>query len=75
MEENFKYREVVCDFNNEEGFWCVDAWWADDEEEENGMVIAVIDEVSGNVYYIDQDARYNSLAQEVIKEKVKEIRK
>ena len=65
------YEEVRCDYNNEEGFWCVDAWKTNKEE---GEVIAAIHDKTGDIFYIDPMARVSPLTQEVIKEKVKEIK-
>ena len=62
------YSEVRCDYNNEEGFWCVDAWYPNNEE---GTVIAVINDVTGGVYAIKD---IDDVAKEVINEKVKEIK-
>lgn len=67
------WSEIKCDYYNGEGFWTVDAWVTDDENEE-GKVIAVIDDISGNVYYIDATARYDAYAQEIIQDKVSEIK-
>ena len=61
------YSEVKCDYNNGEGFWCVDAWYPNKEE---GTVIAVINDVTGGVYPIKDLDDY---AKEIINEKVKEI--
>jgi len=69
-----KYCEVLCDYNNGEGFWTVDAWTSTDPDAE-GKVIAYIHEMTGQVAYADPDARISPLAQEVIKEKVASIRK
>ena len=66
------YEEVRCNYNNEEGFWCVDAWKPNTEQ---GEVIAAIHETTGDIFYIDPMARISPLAQEVIKEKIKEIKK
>lgn len=62
------YSEVRCDYNNGEGFWCVDAWYPNKEE---GTVIAVINDVTGGVYAIKD---IDDVAKEVINEKVKEIK-
>jgi len=68
------YKEVVCNFFDEEGkCWCVDAW-TDPEKEDNGCVVARIDGESGNVYYTDDAAKCSPLAQEVIQNKQKEVR-
>jgi len=65
------YEEVVCDYNDGDGYWTVDAWRPD---EDTGTVIAVIHETAGDVFYIEPEARFSPKAQEVIKEKVKEIK-
>ena len=67
-----KYNEVKCDYNNEEGFWCVDAWKTSNPNEE-GRVVAFIHEETGQVAYADPDARLSPRAQEVIRAKVAEI--
>lgn len=69
-----KYCEVVCDYNNGEGFWTVDAWTST-QSDADGKVIAYIHEETGQVAYADPDARFSPLAQEVIAEKVASIRK
>jgi len=63
------YSEVKCDYNDGD-FWCVDAWKTNDPNEE-GSVIAVINDVTGGVYAIKD---LDDVAKEVIKEKVKEIK-
>jgi len=67
------YKEVRCDHNNDEGFWTVDAWKTTDNNE-SGKVVAVIEQNSGNVFYIDPAARHSLLAQEVIRDKIYDIR-
>lgn len=67
-----KYAFVKCDHNNEEGFWCVDAWKTSNPDEQ-GRVIAFIHETTGQVAYADPDARLSPRAQEVIRAKVDEI--
>ena len=67
------WSEVRCTYNNEEGFWCVDAYKTDDPDEQ-GEVIAAIHETSGDVYYVNQLARHSALAHEVIKAKVAECK-
>ena len=69
-----KYCEVVCDYNNGEGFWTVDAWTTP-EPDADGKVIAHIHEMTGQVAYADPDARFSPLAQQVIAEKVASLRK
>ena len=61
------YSEVKCNYNTGDGFWCVDAWYPNNEE---GTVIAVINDVTGGVYAIKDLDDY---AKEIINEKVKEI--
>lgn len=65
-----KYSEVRSDFfDEEEQKQYVDAWLTDDDNEE-GESIAKIDLATGQVEYLDPDARYDEYAQEVIKEVV-----
>lgn len=66
------YFEVRCDHNDEQGFWCVDAWKTFNPNEV-GRVVAFIHEETGQVAYADPDARISPLAQEVIRAKVAEI--
>lgn len=49
----------------------VDAWRTDDENEE-GTVIAKLDLADGTVEYLDEDAKTDEYAQEVIKEMLEE---
>lgn len=69
-----EYKEVRCNFlNDEDGFWRVDAWKTDDDNEE-GRTVALIDSTSDRVIYIDPVARYDSRVAEFIKEKsVKDV--
>lgn len=69
-----EYKEVRCNFLNEEdGFWRVDAWKTDDDNEE-GRTVALIDSTSDRVIYLDPVARYDSRVAEIIKEKsVKDV--
>lgn len=63
-----KYTEIRCDFfNEEEEKYYVDAWQTDDDNEE-GTVIAKIDLADKTVEYLDEDARTDEYAQEIIKE-------
>ena len=65
-----KYSEVRSDFfDEEEQKQYVDAWLTDDDNEE-GESIAKIDLATGQVEYLDPDARYDEYAQEVIREVV-----
>ena len=68
-----KYSEVRCNFLDErDHFWRVDAWETDDEWEE-GVVVALIDDWTGRVVYIDNAAIEDDLVQEVIAEKMHKI--
>ncbi len=67
------WAEVKCDFLNEDdGFWRVDAWKTADDAEE-GRVIAYIDDVTGRIIYVDPLARVDAMAQEVIKDRIKNL--
>lgn len=67
-----KWAEIRCDFFDEEDkCWLVDAWKTGDDNEE-GEVIAKISE-AGNVVYLDEEAKDDEYAKEVIGEKLKEI--
>ena len=63
-----KWREIRCDFfNEEEEKYYVDAWKTGNDNEE-GKVIAKIDLANGTVEYLDEDARTDEDAQIVINE-------
>ena len=63
-----KWREIRCDFfNEEEERYYVDAWKTGNDNEE-GNVIAKIDLANGTVEYLDEDARTDEDAQVVINE-------
>ena len=63
-----KWREIRCDFfNEEEEKYYVDAWKTGNDNEE-GKVIAKIDLANGTVEYLDEDARTDEDAQVVINE-------
>ena len=67
-----KWAEIRCDFyNDEEEKWFVDAWLTDNDNEE-GSVIAKIDLINKTVEYLDQDAKTDKYAQEVINEMLEE---
>lgn len=75
-----KYAKIKCDYFNEEvDKWYVYAWFINifDKfhiyENEEGTVIAKIDEVTRTVEYLDQAAKYDEYAQSVIKKKLKEL--
>lgn len=62
------YSEVKCTYHAD-GFWVVDAWKTNDQEEE-GVVVAVINDVTGDCYAI---RNLDDLAKGVIDEKQTEI--
>ena len=70
------FTEVRCDYFDEElGCWTIDAWINDSDEDGNGRVIGWVDGVSGNIWFKDGYGRKSPLAQEVAKEKQKEVRR
>lgn len=67
-----KWTEIRCDyFDDVDGNWLVDAWKTP-EDDNGGVVIAKISE-DGQVVYLDEDAKTDDYAQEVINEKLKEL--
>lgn len=62
------YNEVKCTYHAD-GFWVVDAWKTNGQEEE-GVVVAVINDVTGDCYAI---RNLDDLAKGVIDEKQTEI--
>ena len=72
MEKSRFYEEVRCDYIDEnDNFWRVDAWKHGNEQ---GEVVAYIDDLSGRVLYNQPLAITDELVKEVIEEKVKEIK-
>ena len=69
--------EVVSNyFDEERGMWTVDAWEPvenEDEDENQGRVIAYIDPETLSVTWVDDDAMSSRLANEVIDEKIEEL--
>jgi len=68
MKETKIYKEVKCDYHTD-GFWVVDAWKTKNQNEE-GEVIAVINDVTGDCYAIKD---LDDTAKGVIDEKQTEI--
>ena len=68
------YAEVKCDYNNDEGYWTIDAWRTPDDNEE-GKVVAVINDKTGDVYYCEPEARSSQMVAKVVRKKVREIRR
>ena len=69
-----RWIELECNHLNNEGFWIVNACETDDNCDE-GKIIAAIDNDTSNVFYVDNEARTYSYAQEVINNKISEINK
>lgn len=70
------WSEIRCDYlceDRDDRFWRVDAWKTDDDNEE-GKVIAYIDDLTLRVLYIDPVARTDEYAQEVIRDRIEELR-
>lgn len=68
------YAEVRCSYCNEDGYWTIDAWKTSDNEEE-GAVVAVINDKTAEIYYIDALARISKRVQKIIADKVAELKK
>ena len=63
-----KYAEIRSDFyHDEEEMQYVDAWFTNDDNEE-GVVIAKVKPKTKEVLYLDEDAKGDEYAQEVIDE-------
>ena len=63
-----KWGEIRSDFfDDDEGIQYIDAWFTDDDNEE-GEVIAKVHMDTGTVDYLDEDAKTDSYAQEIIRE-------
>ena len=66
-----KWNEIRCDFLDEnDKRYCVDGWRTSDDCEE-GKTIAKIDLENKSVEYMDEDAKSDEYAQEVINEFLK----
>lgn len=67
------WKEIrISHLDETDGFWRVDAWKTEDDNEE-GEVIAYIDDLTGRVLYNDPVARVDAQAQELIQEHIKKI--
>lgn len=74
-EQSEVYGEVKCDYLNEEdGWWCIDAWKSADDDEE-GEVVGFVDAQSGNIYYKHEKAMSSRMVTEVAEAKQAEVRK
>lgn len=68
-----KWAEIRCDFyDDEEKKWFLDAWLTDDDSEE-GTVIAKVNHKTKEIEYLDNDAKTDSYAQEIINETLNDI--
>jgi len=73
-EQSEVYGEVRCDYLNEEdNWWCIDAWKTADDNEE-GEVVGWVDAVSGNIYYKHETAMCSQKVREVATAKQTEVR-
>lgn len=61
------YAEVRNDFDNGEGYTMIDAWKTSDPDEE-GKVVAVVNNTTKEVFYIEPSARFSKRVQEAINE-------
>ena len=67
-----KWSDIRCDFfDEEEEKYFMEAWRTDDDNEESA-VIAKLDLANETVEYLDEDAKTDEYAQEVIKEMLEE---
>lgn len=68
-----KYSEIRNDFyDDEEQKVYIDAWLTEDDNEE-GVVIAKVNYKTKEVEYLDNDAKTDSYAQEIINETLSDI--
>ena len=69
-----KWKEIkISHLDETDQFWRVDAWLTASDDEP-GEVIAYIDDLTGRVLYNDPVARVDEYAQQVIQEKLEEIK-
>lgn len=68
-----KYGEIRNDFyDDEEQKVYIDAWFTEDDNEE-GIVIAKVNYKTKEIEYLDDDAKTDSYAQEIINETLSDI--
>lgn len=73
-EQSEVYGEVRCDYLNEEdNWWCIDAWKTAGDNDE-GEVVGWVDAVSGNIYYKHETAMCSQKVREVAESRQAEIR-
>jgi len=69
------YAEVRCDYYNEQnGWWCIDAWRSADDNED-GEVVGWVDGTSGNIYYKHEKAECSARVREVAEYRQTKVRK
>ena len=67
------YAEVRCDFYDDiEGYWCVDAWRTNDDDEEGEVVAHVYDD--GSVVWLNNNAKKSHYVQMVIKDCITDLK-
>lgn len=70
-----QFSEVRCDFfDDASGYWLVDAWRSDDDDE-GGVVVAKINPETLEVAYNNPEYAKDSLVMDVVKNKLREILK
>jgi len=62
-----------CYLDEDNNFLHIDAWTTEEENDEDGHTIAKIDMRTGEVEYIDERAKTDALAQEIISQNVESI--
>ena len=69
-----KWAEIRNDYYDDtEHKVCIDAWETEYDDKEEGTVIAKVNYKTKEVEYLDNDARTDAYAQEIINETLKQI--
>lgn len=69
-----KWAEIRNDYYDDiEHKVCIDAWETEYDDNEEGVVIAKVNYKTKEVEYLDNDAKTDSYAQEIINETLKQI--
>ena len=67
------YEEVRCDYNDGEGYQHIDAW---EHGKEDGATVAVVNDKTGDVYYLQPEARlYSPMVKKAVDNVVAQIKK
>ena len=66
------YSEVKNDYNNGEGFICIDAWKTDDPDEP-GKTVAAVHKTTGDIFYIEPEARLSPKVAEALRDIVPNV--